>query len=494
MTRSAQRLHERALVWFRRDLRCDDHAALAAALEDAARVWCVFVFDREILDALPDRRDRRVEFIRDSVVELDAALRAAGGALIVLHDHARTAIPRLAAELGVDAVYANHDYEPAALARDAAVARSLARDGSLWASCKDQVIFERDEVLTGAGRPFSVFTPYRRAWLRRLTDADTAQRTVRFDGRLAGAAATAVPTLESLGFARTNLSELRIPTGMSGAAQLFDAFRERIGHYRETRDFPSLRGPSYLSVHLRFGTIPIRRLVRFALEVERADPAAADGARTWLSELVWREFYFQILHHHPRVAERSFKPEYDRIVWETGAQADERFVAWCEGRTGYPLVDAAMAQINRTGYMHNRLRMVVASFLVKDLGIDWRRGEAYFATKLNDFDLAANNGGWQWAASSGCDAQPYFRIFNPVTQSEKFDPKGAFIRRYLPQLAGLPDQSIHAPWLAPAQALAQAGVRPGIDYPGPLVDHAHARVATLARYAVVKDRQQGRSS
>jgi len=491
MTSSHKRLHDRALVWFRRDLRCDDHAALAAALEDAQRVWCVFVFDREILDALADRQDRRVEFIHRSVVELDAALRAAGGGLIVLHDRARSAIPRLAASLEVDAVYANHDYEPAARDRDAAVARALEDDGRSWTSFKDQVVFEKDEVLTAGGRPFSVFTPYRNAWRKRLGDADLAERVVRFDECLAPPpsaieGSTAIPSLESLGFAPTNLSELRMPTGMSGAARLFAEFRERIGDYHAARDYPAIRGPSYLSVHLRFGTISIRRLARFALEVERGDPAAADGARTWLSELVWRDFYFQILHHHPHVAERAFRPEYDRIRWETGPRADALFAAWCEGRTGYPLVDAAMAQIERTGYMHNRLRMVVASFLVKDLGIDWRRGEAWFAAKLNDFDLAANNGGWQWAASSGCDAQPWFRIFNPVTQSEKFDPKGAFIRRYLPQLTDLPDRAIHAPWLAPAQTLERAGVRLGSDYPLPVVDHANARTATLARYAVVK--------
>ncbi|MFZ9179429.1 MAG: cryptochrome/photolyase family protein, partial [Limnohabitans sp.] len=210
------------------------------------------------------------------------------------------------------------------------------------------------------------------------------------------------------------------------------------------------------------------------------------GAQIWLAELIWRDFYHQIMHHHPHVVERAFKPEYDAIAWEKGARAKALFQAWCEGRTGYPLVDAAMLQLLQSGYMHNRLRMVVASFLVKDLGIDWRWGEAFFALHLNDFDLAANNGGWQWASSSGCDAQPYFRIFNPVSQSEKFDPKGAFIRRYLPQLARLPDAALHAPWLARPVDLAAAGVTLGRDYPAPIVDHAEARAATLARYAVVK--------
>ena len=263
----------------------------------------------------------------------------------------------------------------------------------------------------------------------------------------------------------------------------FDDFLGRIERYEDTRNFPAVKGPSYLSVHLRFGTISPRLLARTAHRLMRE---GNPGATTWLSELVWRDFYFQILHHHPHVVGQSFKPAYDAIAWETGPEADALFAAWCEGRTGYPLVDAAMAQINQTGYMHNRLRMVVASFLVKDLGIDWRRGEAYFATHLNDFDLAANNGGWQWASSSGCDAQPYFRIFNPVSQSEKFDPEGKFIRRYLPQLAALPTKALHAPWLARPLELQEAGVRLGDTYPLPVVEHDAARQRTLERYAVVK--------
>jgi deoxyribodipyrimidine photo-lyase len=237
-------------------------------------------------------------------------------------------------------------------------------------------------------------------------------------------------------------------------------------------------------VHLRFGTLSIRELA--AAAHERSRNRSSGGAAVWLSELIWRDFYHQILHHHPRVVGASFKPEYDRIRWDEGPEADALFAAWCEGRTGYPLVDAAMAQINQTGYMHNRLRMIVASFLSKDLGLDWRRGEAYFARQLNDFDLAANNGGWQWAASTGCDAQPYFRIFNPVTQSKRFDPGGSFIRRYLPQLAALPDALIHAPWLARPAELQAAGITLGRDYPAPVVEHDTARARTLDRYGIVK--------
>jgi deoxyribodipyrimidine photo-lyase len=286
----------------------------------------------------------------------------------------------------------------------------------------------------------------------------------------------------------TNLHALRLPSGPSGATELLADFLERIDRYHETRDFPAVKGPSYLSTHLRFGTVSVRRLAR---EAHQRMTAGSRGAEVWLSELVWRDFYHQVLHHHPHVAGHAFRPAFDRIRWEHGKAADAHFAAWCEGRTGFPLVDAAMHQINQTGYMHNRLRMVVASFLVKDLGIDWRRGEAYFAEHLNDFDLAANNGGWQWAASTGCDAQPWFRIFNPVAQSQKFDPEGRFIRRYLPQLAALPDKLVHAPWLARPVDLAAAGIELGRDVPAPIVDHAQARARTLERYAVVKDMGEG---
>ena len=481
------------LMWFRRDLRASDNAALHHALRSCRRLWCVFVFDREILDPLP-RADRRVEFIRESLVELDAALRELGAAhghqgtgLIVLHDHARRAIPALAQRLGVQAVFANHDDEPATLARDAAVFGDLAHAGVLMRSFKDHVIFERREVLTQAGQAFGVFTPYKNAWLKALTPYHLKAYPIEHHaGALAPlpeALDRPVPALEDIGFERTNLSALRVPTGSSGAQRLFEDFLERIDRYAQARDYPALKGPSYLSVHLRFGTVSIRALAAAAHSLHTQGNA---GATTWLAELVWRDFYHQILANFPHVVARSFKPEYDAVRFEHGRHADELFRAWCEGRTGYPLVDAAMAQINQTGYMHNRLRMVAASFLVKDLGIHWQWGERYFAEHLIDFDLAANNGGWQWASSSGCDAQPWFRIFNPVTQSEKFDPQGRFIRRYLPQLAALPDAAIHAPWTAQPVELAAAGIRLGQEYPRPLVDHALARERTLARYAVVK--------
>ena len=478
------------LVWFRRDLRVDDHAALQLALRQCRRVYCAFVFDREILDPLP-RVDRRVEFIRACLVELDQALRTLAGndqaGLIVRHGLASEEVPALAQMLGVQAVFAAHDYEPRAQARDARVRGALAAAGIALLTCKGHVVFEGREILTGGGTPYTVFTPYKRAWLARLQSQPVMpQATEAGPGALAARPEPLrqpVPTLAEIGFEPSNLSQLRIPTGASGGQALLDDFLGRIDQYHEARDFPALKGPSYLSVHLRFGTVSIRRLVALA---QQRSAAGSPGAATWLSELVWREFYFQILANFPHVDGHAFRPAYDAIRWEQGAHAEALFTAWCEGRTGYPIVDAAMQQLNQSGYMHNRLRMVAGSFLVKDLGIDWRWGERYFAEQLNDFDLAANNGGWQWVASSGCDAQPWFRIFNPVSQSRKFDPQGRFIRRYLPQLAALPDAALHAPWLASPLELAAAGVTLGSGYPQPLVAHDEARERTLARYAVVK--------
>lgn len=472
-----------ALVWFRRDLRDYDHAALYRALKSAHQVHCAFVFDREILDALPSRQDRRVEFIRESLVALDAALRANGGGLIVRHGFAREEIPRLAAELGVDAVFANRDYEPAAKARDSQVAAVLAEAGRAFVASKDQVIFDGDEVLTQAGRPYTVFTPYKNAWLKRLqaVGGDFYLRPYPgpegLPGRLAPPAQPGIPTLADLGFVGTDLAALGIAPGMVGGSALWADFQDRLERYKEARDFPAVKGVSYLSVHLRFGTVSIRQLAELAWRTP------GEGAATWLSELVWRDFYGMILDHFPHCVERAFRSEYDAVTW---ADWPAGLAAWQQGRTGYPLVDAAQRQLNHSGYMHNRLRMVSTSFLTKDLGIDWRLGERYFAEQLNDFDLAANNGGWQWAASTGCDAQPYFRIFNPVTQSEKFDPQGRFIRRYVPELARVPDKYLHAPWTMPAATQEACGVIIGRDYPGPIVAHEKARQETLARYGVVK--------
>ena len=488
---AADKPYDRALVWLRRDLRADDHAALYHALRQARRVWCAFVFDRAVLDGLP-RQDRRVEFMRDSLVGVDAELRALaashgveGVGLIVRHGAAGDALPALAAALRVQAVFANHDDDPQARARDLGLHGRLADTGVALHLAKDHLVFERDELLTPGGRPFTAFAPYRNAWLRKLAPFYLEAYPV---GRHAAALAPrpegepGVPALVEIGFAPTNLHGLRLPTGPAGAREMLAEFQGRIDHYHRTREFPAVRGPSYLGPHLCFGTLSVRRAARAAHE--RA-AAGSRGAQAWLEQLIRRDFFHQVLHHHPQLATQSFKPAYDRIRWERGKAADMACAAWCEGRTGYPLVDAALQQLNQTGYMHERLRMVAAAFLAKNLGIDWRRGEAYFARQLNDFDFAANNGGWQWAVGSGCDAPPCTRRFDPVQHSRRLDPEGKFIRRYLPQLARLPDEAIHAPWLARPVDLEAAAVQLGRDYPVPIVDPATAQARTLERCAVV---------
>lgn len=462
-----------ALVWFRRDLRLDDQAALYHALKSAEQVIPVFIFDQAILATLP-RADRRVEFIWATLATLKAELAALGSDLLIRHAIAEAEIPRLAAELAADAVFTNHDYEPAAIARDASVANQLQACGIAFHTFKDQVIFERDEVLTQAGKFFSVFTPYKNAWLKKLDGFYLKPYPVaRYLGSLAKRIPETMPSLADIGFETTDLARIGIKTGSAGASALFEDFHDRMDRYKDARDFPGVKGVSYLSVHLRFGTVSIRRLASIAFQRGTA------GSMSWLSELIWRDFYHQILWHRPDVVGHAFKADYESLPFPNDPAL---FAAWCEGRTGYPIVDAAMRQLNQTGFMHNRLRMVAASFLVKDLLIDWRWGERYFAEKLIDFDLAANNGGWQWAASTGCDAQPYFRIFNPVSQSERFDAEGKFIRRYVPELAALSNADIHAPWLTKPLLLANAKLRLGVDYPHPVVDHAEQRERALALF------------
>ncbi|MGQ2964603.1 cryptochrome/photolyase family protein [Methylophilus sp.] len=469
----------KALVWLRRDLRMEDHAALYHALKRHQQVYVAFVFDSDILDALSDKHDRRLEFIWESVCELKQALQAAGGDLLVRHGQAQAEIPRLAQQLEVAAVYANRDYEPLATARDEQVAQALLTAGRTLHLFKDQVLFEQDEILTQTGKPYGVFTPYKRAHLAKLNAFYLKAYPVqRYLSSLASLPAEDMPSLESLGFSRTNLKSMRLPTGITGAQQLFHDFLQRIEDYEQARNYPAIKGVSYLSVHLRFGTISIRQLAHAAWQLSLAGNA---GAATWLSELIWRDFYFQVCYHRPdlQLERRAYRPEYEQLPFTNDS---DWFAAWCEGRTGFPIVDAAMRQLNQTGYMHNRLRMVVASFLVKDLLIDWRWGEQYFAEKLIDFDFAANNGGWQWAASTGCDAQPYFRIFNPQSQSEKFDAQGKFIRKYVPELAALDNKLIHAPWAGTPDKKHQLVTMPEVDYPLPLVNHAVQRQQALELY------------
>lgn len=460
----------RTLVWFRRDLRLFDNAAVMEAGSAGGELCAVFVFDKTILGTLP-AGDPRLPFIHQAVADIKAELQARGGDLLILHDDPQHAIPALAKALGCQRVVACRDYEPYARQRDAAVANALASQGMTLVLCKDQVIFECSEILTGQSKPYTVFTPYMRAWRKAfqphqalpLPDSRHARWLTGIEGY------RQLPTLPELGFPGSDITPAAKP-GRDAGLQLLQRFARKLPHYKTLRDYPGEPGVSGLSVHLRFGTLSVREAVSLALSQQN------EGAECWLNELIWREFYQQLLWHFPDVANESFKPEYRQLQFP-GETA--WFEAWCDGRTGYPIVDAAMRQLNQTGYMHNRLRMIVASFLVKDLLIDWRRGEAYFAAKLMDFDLAANNGGWQWAASTGCDAQPYFRIFNPVTQSEKFDPEGRFIRRYLPELAALDNKAIHAPWQA--KQLPQ-GFRLGADYPLPIVDHAVQRERALALF------------
>ncbi|TAL81697.1 MAG: deoxyribodipyrimidine photo-lyase [Candidimonas sp.] len=471
-------------MWFRRDLRIEDNAALHQALHQCRTLFCVFVFDTDILATL-SANDRRVAFIDACVSELAHDLQSAGAGLIVRRGAAREVIPELAKSLNADAVFAVRDYEPQTRLRDDRVGAALGLSNRHLVLCKDQAVFEADEILNGQGKPYRVFTAYKNAWLKALRPVHIKALVSK---PLLGALASPQthlaqrPSLEDIGFSHP-ADPIPITAGSRGAHVLFSDFLPRLDAYHESRDFPAVKGPSYLSVHLRFGTISLRSLVRAAYPAMKAGSA---GAATWLNELIWRDFYFMILYHFPHVAGHSFHSEYDAISWESGPQAERLFDAWSNGQTGYPIVDAAMRQLNQTGYMHNRLRMIVASFLTKDLGIDWRRGEQYFARQLNDFDLAANNGGWQWAASTGCDAQPYFRIFNPVAQSRKFDAQGHFIRRYIPELAALSDKDIHAPWLAQPVALTDAKVTLGASYPLPLVDHGSSRKVALARYGILK--------
>lgn len=467
----------KSLVWIRRDLRLHDHAALAAATEQSDGVAVVFVFDTQILTHLKDRDDRRLTFIHRSLEEVDEKLRRVGSALIVRHGDPAVEIPRLAAEWEADAVFTARDYEPSARERDATVAKTLGEKGVAFETSKDSVIFEGGELLTQGGGPFRVYTPYSKAWLRRFEPArDAAEHRVRHLALVPTADLPCPFSLEAFGLGKLGFEStpLWLEPGEKAAKKRLDAFESRLADYPDARNYPAQAATSGISAHLRFGTVSIRECVRRAL-------AAGPAGHGWLRELIWRDFFQDVLFHHPHVVERPFREEYADIVYPG---EDSHFEAWKEGRTGYPLVDAAMRHFNATGWMHNRLRMVCASFLTKDLLIDYRRGEGYFARYLLDFDLASNNGNWQWAASTGCDAQPYFRIFNPVSQSEKFDPEGVFIRQNVPELAELSNKAIHFPSAASAMELAAAGVKLGETYPEPVVDHAKQReraIELLAR-------------
>lgn len=422
------------IFWFRRDLRLDDNTALFHALSDQLPVLPVFIFDKNILQKLDELSDPRVTFIYDEVTDLKNQIEKSGSSLFTGYGTPVDVILELTTKYTISTVYANHDYEPYARQRDGMIGKVLEEKNIRFITFKDQVIFEKNEVLKDNGDPYTVFTPYSKRWKIKFSPESIPDfPSEKFLNNFIRTPPFGFPSLSSLAFQRS-LTE--IPSRAADTAIL--------SNYNRDRDFPAIRGTSRLGIHLRFGTISIRKLARQAAQLNDV----------FLNELIWREFYMMILWHFPHVAERSFKPQYDRIQW----QNDEiLFRAWCEGKTGYPIVDAGMRELNQTGYMHNRVRMITASFLAKHLLIDWRWGEAYFAAKLLDFELSSNNGGWQWAAGTGCDAAPYFRVFNPALQAEKFDPGLKYTRHWVPELGTT-------------------------RYPLPVVDHIKARNLAVATY------------
>ena len=423
-----------AIFWFRRDLRFDDNTGLYHALKGDLPVLPLFIFDTNILNDLEEKHDARVMFLHDTLTAMHDRLKGKNSSLLVKHGTPGAMWQEVLDEYEVGAAYTNHDYEPYPRERDEAIRELLEKQDIPFHTFKDQVIFEKDEVMTKSGGFYKVFTPYKRAWLNKLEDEMLESYTsgLSFDNWYQ-TDPLPMPSLQGLGFER---ADIEIPPNRID--------EEVIKHYEKKRDYPAQDGTTRLGVHLRHGTLSIRKLARAAREIND----------TYLNELIWREFYMQVLYHAPQVVDTSFKPKYEKIPWRND-EAD--FQRWCEGRTGYPLVDAGMRELNKNGYMHNRVRMVAASFLSKHLLIDWRWGEAYFGQKLLDYELANNNGGWQWSAGSGVDAQPYFRVFNPYTQTKKFDNAEEYIRKWVPEY--------------------------GTDeYPEPMVNHEEARDRAIETY------------
>lgn len=460
--------------WFRRDLRLADNTALARAAAGGERLLPVFVLD----DAILARRDTggvRVRFMLGCLAALADALAARGSRLVILRGDPAEMLAQVARGVGAEAVHWNKDYEPYARARDARVAEALAAHGVRSYGWKDQVLFEEREILTGQGRPFTVYTPYARVWrTQKATPPGLIPELPPLPKGVASLPSVPLPDAEALGF--TTAADLP-PPGEHAARAGLDAFcATALPDYDEGRNLPARAGTSGLSPYLRFGVVSIRT-------VYAATAGRSSAARTFTGELAWRDFYQQLLFHHPNVERQAFKPAMRTLAWENDRGL---FAAWQRGETGYPIVDAAMRQLRATGWMHNRCRMIVASFLTKDLLIDWRWGERHFMRELVDGDLAANNGGWQWAASTGTDAQPWFRIFNPTAQGEKFDPDGAYVRRWVPELAALPTRRIHRPWaLTPLEA-TQLGLRLGATYPERVVLHEERRPRALAMYGATR--------
>jgi deoxyribodipyrimidine photo-lyase len=424
-----------SVFWFRRDLRLDDNAGLYHALKSGQPVLPLFIFDREILDKLEDKDDARVTFIYQCIADLNHQLKKYGSSLLVIYDNADDAWNGVLKTCNVASVYTNHDYEPYAKKRDDAIAQKLKKQGIEFKTYKDQVIFDRDEVKKADGQPYTVYTPYQRKWYETLKPFHLkAYPNKKYFSNFFKVDKLVVPSLKEMGFVQ---SKADFPG---------TDYKKYIADYAEQRNFPAVKGTSHIGLHLRFGTVSIRGL---------AHTANGFKEKTWLNELVWREFYMMILDNFPQTAEYAFRPEYDRIKWVNNEQ---QFKAWCDGQTGFLLVDAGMRELNATGYMHNRVRMVAASFLAKDLLIDWRWGEHYFARKLLDYEMASNVGGWQWSAGCGTDAAPYFRIFNPDSQLKKFDPDLIYIKKWVPEYADFS------------------------KYPKPIIDHAFARERCLKAF------------
>lgn len=476
--------------WFRRDLRLHDNLALDAALRESdGQVVPLFIFDDAIL-ASPRVGAARVQFLLESLVALDTALRERGSQLVLRHGDPVAVLDQLARESGAAGVFFNRDYTPFARARDERVSGMLAETGRSARSFQDLVIWEPDDLLTKTGTPYTVYTPYRRQWRERL-EADprpalAAPDLPAFTPLPAVIDPGVLPTAPQLG--HTPHQDAR-PGGENEGLKRLQAFvdlanPDGIRDYHIQRDLMARPATSRLSAYLHMGCVSTRACLRAGLAaLEHADPAARPGIDGWLGELAWHDFYMQILYHFPHVLRGAFKPQFNALAWDNN---EAHFAAWCEGRTGYPVVDAAMRQLNSEGWMHNRARMIVASFLIKDLLIDWRWGERYFLQQLVDGDHAANNGGWQWVAGTGTDAQPYFRIFNPISQGKKFDPQGDYVKHYIPELAAVPTKYIHAPWTMPAEEQRTALIEIGKSYPAPIVDHATQRERALAMYAAAR--------
>jgi len=422
------------IFWFRRDLRIDDNHGLFQALNAGLHVVPVFIFDPAILSQFPDPNDARLTFIYQSLCGLDLEFRKYNSSLQVYFSSPEVVFGRLAAKYSIQTVYSNSDYEPEAFTRDQKVAKLLQDKGIEFLSFKDQIIFHQDEVIKSNGKPYTVFTSYGKKWKETLATQSIPDFSSEHHlANLKHLSAEYFPELQEIGY---QVQNIQFPE------KTFDPLL--IENYAKTRDFPGINGTSRLGIHLRFGTISIRKLTRFA----------QIHSEVFLNELIWRNFYMDILWHFPHVVEKSFKPAYDFIPWLNNESDFER---WCTGQTGYPLVDAGMRELNGTGYMHNRVRMVVASFLTKHLLIDWRWGESYFASKLLDYELASNSGGWQWASGSGCDAAPYFRIFSPELQAKRFDPQMKYIRKWVPEIETS-------------------------NYSKPMVDHSFARLRAIETY------------